>query len=388
MSSITVASRKSNKKFMVLSAFAIIMIVDSHAQYGVGLFNSVIPFNSFFIPLFVFISGYFNKVDGKTDLLGYIRKKEQSLLVPYFGFSVVGVILSLILYRIKNGTFQQVNYETFLRCFMDAFTLGAPVTIVFSIWFVIVLFVMLVVYASLRKLFGKRWNSIAAFIIFMVFSTAVVWCVKTFDVPQLVLLPLKTIFLMPYLELGIIYRDKLEDRLSKLKPGGNILLLGVLLLINMIRMMYLPEPLNVEIGSIDSLSGFDSPFIITPVISSVIGILFWVTIAELFGSVLYENKVINYISENTFWIMALHFFFFNLLNCILMFIDSHIIPLKEFDKPFMCETEWYRWEPIMQFRILYLLIGLAGPLGLKLLYDKIKSSVMTSKAGSKTVKKA
>ena len=156
----------------------------------------------------------------------------------------------------------------------------------------------------------------------------------------------------------------------------------------MIRMMYLPEPLNVEIGSIDTLSGFDSPFIITPVISSVIGILFWVTIAELFGSVLYENKVINYISENTFWIMALHFFFFNLLNCILMFIDSHIIPLEEFDKPFMCETEWYRWEPIMQFRILYLLIGLAGPLGLKLLYDKIKSSVMASKAGSKIVKKA
>ena len=123
---------------MVLSAFAIIMIVDAHAQYGVGLFNSVIPFNSFFIPLFVFISGYFNKVDGKTDLLGYIRKKEQSLLVPYFGFSVVGVILSLILYRIKNGTFQQVNYETFLRYFMDAFTLGAPVTIVFSIWFALV----------------------------------------------------------------------------------------------------------------------------------------------------------------------------------------------------------------------------------------------------------
>ena len=71
----TITNRKSNKKFMVLSAIAIIMIVDAHAQNALGLFAGLIPFNSFFIPLFVFISGYFNKVDSKTDLTEYIRKK-------------------------------------------------------------------------------------------------------------------------------------------------------------------------------------------------------------------------------------------------------------------------------------------------------------------------
>ena len=43
---------------------------------------------------------------------------------------------------------------------------------------------------------------------------------------------------MPYLELGIIYREKLEAPLSKISSGGNIILLAALLLINFIRMMY------------------------------------------------------------------------------------------------------------------------------------------------------
>ena len=383
-----ITNRKSNKKFMVLSAIAIIMIVDAHAQNALGLFAGLIPFNSFFIPLFVFISGYFNKVDSKTDLTEYIRKKEKTLLVPYFGFAFTGVLLSLILSVIKTGRFPKISLEVFLGYFMDSFTLGAPVTIIFPIWFVIVLFVMLAVYAAIKKPLAKKWNSIAALIIFAVLSTAVVWCVKTFEVSQLFLLPLKCIFLMPYLELGIIYREKLEVPLSKISSGGNIILLAALLLINFIRMMYLPDAMDVSFSGIDTMDGFSSPFIVTPLISSAVGILFWVTVAGMFGSAVYENKVVNYISENTFWIMALHFFFFNLFNCILMFINAHIIPLCDFDAAFMCETEWYRWEPIIQFRLVYLLLGVICPLLVKLLYDRIKLKLKSSSGARKTVKKA
>ena len=46
---------KSNKKFMVLSALCIFMVVDHHTFTAFNLFGDFIPYNSFFMPLFVFI---------------------------------------------------------------------------------------------------------------------------------------------------------------------------------------------------------------------------------------------------------------------------------------------------------------------------------------------
>ena len=65
---------KSNKKFMILSAIGIIMVVDSHTWGAFNIFANYFPFNSFFMPMFVFISGYFNKVDKNTNLWKYTKK--------------------------------------------------------------------------------------------------------------------------------------------------------------------------------------------------------------------------------------------------------------------------------------------------------------------------
>ena len=79
---------KSNKKFMLLSTIGIFMVVDSHTFTAFNLFGDYIPYNSFFMPMFVFISGYFNKVDSSTKLSTYLWKKIKTLLLPYLGISV------------------------------------------------------------------------------------------------------------------------------------------------------------------------------------------------------------------------------------------------------------------------------------------------------------
>lgn len=43
------ATSKTNKQFMILSAFGIIFVVDAHAWGGVGLMINIFPYNSFFI---------------------------------------------------------------------------------------------------------------------------------------------------------------------------------------------------------------------------------------------------------------------------------------------------------------------------------------------------
>ena len=73
---------KSNKKFMILSAIGIFMVVDSHTFTCFNILGNFMPYNSFFMPMFVFISGYFNKVDSSTNLRTYLIKKIKSLIIP------------------------------------------------------------------------------------------------------------------------------------------------------------------------------------------------------------------------------------------------------------------------------------------------------------------
>ena len=110
-------------------------------------------------------------------------------------------------------------------------------------------------------------------------------------------------------------------------------------------------------------------------VSSLVGILFWLTLVDLAGKPLGESRFVNYMSCNTFWIMGFHILFFNLLNCILMAIDGHIVPLPYFDAEAFRESEWYYWELSKNFRLVYLLFGILGPLALKLIFDRICASV-------------
>ena len=131
-------------------------------------------------------------------------------------------------------------------------------------------------------------------------------------------------------------------------------------------------PYDVAFDSIDDLSGFTSPYIVTPMISSIVGILFWLTLTELVGKHLCESRFVNYMSCNTFWIMGLHIVFFNIVNCILMLL-CNVIELPYFDAEAFRESEWYYWEMSSNFKIVYVLAGLLGPLALKRLFDLICS---------------
>jgi hypothetical protein len=165
-------------------------------------------------------------------------------------------------------------------------------------WFVPSLLLVTLVYAVLRKAFGKKWNSIAAVIVFCLLNIAAVWSAKTYGDTQiyfLLLLPMKCIFFLPFMEFGVLYREKIEPGMANLSRGGNIILLFALMLLNVIRMMCLPDPQDIVLNSLYNFGGFTSPFVITPLISSVIGILFWVTVADIIGNAFKDNRVVNWI---------------------------------------------------------------------------------------------
>lgn len=363
---------KSNKKFMVLSAIGILMVVDHHTFTALNLFGSYLPYNSFFMPMFMFISGYFNKVDSSTNLGKYILKKLRTLLFPYFLITLIVLGLQFLMNLFKTG--ETVSYPV-TYILERVVTTGAPIMIATPMWFVITLFATLLIYAILKKILGRIWNSYVFLGIFVVLHFLSVYLSKTLDPDTIYwfLLPLKVLFFLPFLELGIIYRDKLEKKHESLPGGAKLGILIGLLLINMARTMYLPLPYDLAFDSIDDLSGFTSPYLVTPLLSSIIGILFWLTLVDIIGKPFYESRFVNYMSCNTFWIMGLHITFFNILNCILMAINENIVELSYFDVEAFRETEWYYWELSPNFKLAYVVIGILGPLGLKLIYDLICS---------------
>ena len=377
---------KSNKKFMLLSAIGIFMVVDHHTFTAFNILGDFLPYNSFFMPMFVFISGYFNKVNGSTNLWTYFVKKVKTLLVPYTGLSLTVFALQQLINYIKLGNEMTPLPSGYLKFVLNRIiTVGSFGPIVEPMWFVIALFATLMIYAVLKKFLCKIWNSYIMFVLFCGLQIFVVYLAKTADMEALeyLLVPFKCLFFFPFIEMGIIYRDHLEKRHSAMSGGSKIIMMFILLAINTIRTTYMPMAYDIAIDSIDNLSGFTSPYYITPLISAVIGILFWMTFADLVGKQVYESSFVNFMSCNTFWIMGLHIVFYNILNLILMGINS-IAELPYFDVEAFKSTEWYFWGISGNIKILYVLVGVLGPLGLKWIYDRVCAFVngRIEKAGS------
>lgn len=377
---------KSNKKFMLLSAIGIFMVVDHHTFTAFNILGDFLPYNSFFMPMFVFISGYFNKVNGSTNLWTYFVKKVKTLLVPYMGLSLSVFALQQLINYIKLGNEMTPLPSGYLKFVLNRIiTVGSFGPIVEPMWFVIALFATLMIYAVLKKFLYKIWNSYIMFVLFCGLQIFVVYLAKTADMEALeyLLVPFKCLFFFPFIEMGIIYRDHLEKRHSAMSGGSKIIMMFILLAINTIRTTYMPMAYDIAIDSIDNLSGFTSPYYITPLISAMIGILFWMTFADLVGKQVYESKFVNFMSCNTFWIMGLHITFYNIFNCILMGINN-IVEIPYFDVEAFKETEWYFWGISGNIKMLYVLVGVLGPLGLKWIYDRVCAFVngRIEKAGS------
>ena len=362
---------------MVLSALGIFMVVDSHTWVCFNLFGDFIPYNSFFMPMFVFISGYFNKVDASTKLMPYIWKKIKTLLIPYIGISLSVFGMQYLINWYKFGERIPTPPGYWKYALEQAVTVGPAVSLATPMWFVITLFALLVGYAILKKVLYRIWNSYVMIVLFTALHLFAVYVGIYADRDYLppYLLPFKCLFFLPFIEMGILYREKLEKPHDSLSGGYKIALLFGLLVINLARTMYLPNTYDVAFDNIGELSGFTSPYIVTPMISSIVGILFWLTLVDLLGKAVYESRFVNYMSCNTFWIMGFHVAFFNILNCILMTIDKYILSIPYFSLEYFQASEWYRWEIVYGFKLVYLLIGILGPLGIKWIYDKILSLV-------------
>ena len=124
---------------------------------------------------------------------------------------------------------------------------------------------------------------------------------------------------------------------------------------------------------------FNSKYIITPIIASITGILFWIKISEILVPAIGSSKIVNYISNNTYDIMQHHLFWLFVINLIILKL-SNVLNLKGFNIENFRKTIYYAYTfGIEQAKIIYSIIVISMPLLVRYIYETIKLKIKNRK---------
>lgn len=352
---------KSNEQFMVLSVIGIIVVVFCHMPSG---FIKIFPF----ITLFVFISGYFYKEQNEENLGRYIYYKFKKLIIPFLIINLVyGIIINILKYFNFINFGADINLYTLL---VQPFTNNSQFIFNYPAYFVPAIFLTTACYAvvhkTAKKIKGFREEILLG--IFIILNILSVTLRTYINNPNYSLIFFRVMFFLPFFEFGYLYKNKWQEKDDKIPTVPYLI---VLFAINYI--------LYKVFGSLNynmhEFSGFQTQRLVMPLFSSIVGILFYTRLAKVLSKWLGKNKLVNYISNNTFAIMTHHMFVLFIFSFGLNIINCYIVQIPYYDTARFIQGWVYiyevpSWNVLMQ--IGYVIYAIAGSLGLQYIYDKIK----------------
>jgi fucose 4-O-acetylase-like acetyltransferase len=350
-----------NTKMNILKAIGIVLVVVGHANGK--MFSWFIPY-SFHMALFVFISGYFYKNHYDNTILLFLKKKFKQLVIPYYKWNLFyGCLITLLLYlgAVKFG--KPINLETF---FITPWKSGHQYLFNLAGWFVLCLFLIQISYILLRKIFlNVSNNEIVLFIIFLLIGVLGTY-LATFENSKSYYYVIRVLFGLPFFHLGYIYKLKLE-KLDRF----NTITFVILLIYQTIIIQYY-DGLHYEM-----VWAKFGGHILMPFLASFSGIWLFIHLADLIDSKLSNDKLLSYIGQNSYSIMIHHIFIFWLLNLSFYFMNRFGIftffNLPEFATDLFKSDVYYKYGYPLTY-LLYVLLGIFVPIGLKYSFDKIKHS--------------
>lgn len=370
---------KSNKQFMILSAIGIVMVVDCHAGSSLGLGTLFFPYNSFFMPMFMFISGYF--VSHKRcveEPLKYIYRKVTTILLPYLGWMLYYTAFLLLLRLFTPANL--VPNLSIVEYIKGVFWSGEMMGINSPGYFALILFYVSVIMILLRRLFGKFWNDYLMMIVFVIIGSLVarysLLNEHNFANSTAFNMMLKVAISLQFFQLGVLYKEKLEKWLSKINIV--ITVLGLYSIIRIIQHLFGETRwslnrlnFNESWLGVKYHLGYFMPFVI-----STMGILLWVKIAMFLVPVLENSKLCNFISNHTFGIMMHHISGMTFLNFVLAAINR-VKCISGFDSSAALSSAWYRysWDGGYAFGVYYFIIGIVVACLICYLVDRIKNTL-------------
>lgn len=325
------------REFNILKAIGIISVVFGHIPNGLVFFQ---PY-SYHMALFIFISGYFYKSDSEKAPLKYIKKKAQSLLIPYFLYNIFYILVNYIYLSYYNNI--PADFFSIERLVINPFIHGHHLLFIIPAWFVPALFIIQSTYIVLNKYLSNRVHNMEVkLVIYLGLSLlAIAGSFKT-NHSGIAIPIVRTLFGYFFYYLGQYYKEKLESKnIFNYKVATVFIVIEIALL------------LKLKVISYGLAFIYFNSFVPLAIITSIVGIYLCIYASKLLDKLWPSRNVLDIIGENTFSIMTNHFLVFLIMNIVILKIAG--INAKEVN------LSEYFYKGSILYLPMYLVAGVCVP---------------------------
>jgi fucose 4-O-acetylase-like acetyltransferase len=302
------------------------------------------------IPAFFFVSGYFYEETPK--IFSYVKKRFKRLVIPYYSWNLFYAVVFFAVTSI--GLVQWVYSVNLSSFFVQPWITGNQYLFNLAAWFVLSLFLIQVVFVLIRRTFNKLklTNEYFLFAFFLALGLIGTYLVSLGYTNSFYLILDRTLFGLPFVQLGVLYKTKLE---KFDKPS----------IISVIALIIAQFSLLQIYGNLDfdTLSLTFHGKILEPFLTSFTGIWLCLQVSMVFAKILsprtLPSRLLKHIGDNSWSIMVNQFLGFWLLSTAFFVIGANGFNLSAYKTNIYYE---YLINGDAHFAILYLLVGISFPL--------------------------
>lgn len=363
---------KTDYRFKFLYLIGILSIIISHCgSGGIDLLYNWFPFNSFFLALFAFTSGYFFRESRTEHTAKYILYKFKKLIIPLYLYNLFyGILVALL----RPFGFTIGGELTLHNLFIEPLKTGHQFAYNLPCWFVIPLFMIEVFFILLYKLLKicrLKINDWFLFLLALSLGLTGVYLAKCGYNTGWWLTLTRFLYFVPFYSLGTLYKNKLE----KIDTAPNILYFSFIFILQLLIITIYGQPVSYSIVWCNNFTNN----IFMPFIIGITAIAFWLRVGRILVPVLKDSKWLKVITDNSYSIMANQILGFMIIKTIFAVISRYTPLCRDFDMALYKTDIWYFYRPrgLFQWEILYIAAGIAIPVMIRFLLNGMKKITTT-----------
>lgn|SRR5574344_512469 len=348
-----------SKKITLLKALAIMLVVSGHLEFSMlGIF----PPYSFQLSLFFFISGMLFKDKYLSDVKTYIKKRIKSLIVPYFGYEIFYVLMTMVIFHLTDKWWgEPLSLKSLL---ITPFLNGHQLDLCCPLWFVPQLFISLTAFLFIMILLNKiTQNKLIQFLFFTIIGFLAIPTIKVIDCSPINLLIFRTLFSVFFIYLGYFYVKYIKEKhdIFTTKWLGSVLIIqSILWLFN----RDFDPSHGIGLSYVLVWARFDNQ-IIVPVLTSLTGIWASLYIIKIVYPYFKDIKFLQNMGECTYSIMANHLLIMYIITACIMGIKGLPVSIRN------THNIYWIYDP-KQTTYLYFVLTMIISTNIGMLQKKIK----------------
>jgi fucose 4-O-acetylase-like acetyltransferase len=358
--SITSNKKEFNYQMCVLSAIGMLAVMLGHlanSSQELMTLNGWFPYYAYHMPLFIFVSGYFYNQNQENHLGEFVLKKFRTMVLPFYLVNGAFYLLQSLL-KFKGFTIGDTfSLKTWI---INPWIRVQPINFSIPTWYLIAIFLAELFYVLLRKfvsnifrMYSKKYELTLLFITLVAGIASVVIVRKT-NPAEWMIVYLRSVIMMFFLEIGYIYRLYYENIVRKINTAKYFI---TLFFIQGIMIALLHG--NLDSGLWGITNGFQF-YGTSFYVEGIIGIAFWLRISEFIAEIPQKFNSLVFIGKNSKWVMSFHLFGYFILNTLVyvMLKITNSSKLNDLFDVNSYKTQIYYCVSKKQLAIIYVLFGL------------------------------